>query len=264
MSGVCVVHLIWAPLGIEPVRRFVRSHRAHDAGRDHELLVVLNGFQSEQGLTRVRAELADVEHDELALQHPVQDLDAYRIAVEHASGVTDLCFLNSHTELIVDGWLAALSHHLRAPGIGLVGATGSHESVFSDTPLPLKPLRRRQYPPFPNPHLRTNGFMLERDTLLALDWRVGRHKNSAQMLESGWCGITRQVVDGGAAARVVGRDGVAYPPERWPQSRTFRSGAQDNLLIADNRTRQYAEADAPRRAQLARMAWGARAAEAII
>lgn len=264
MPGVCVAHLVWAPLGLEPVRRFLRSYRERDAGLDHDLLVVLNGFDDRRALDQVRGELAEVAHEQLVLDEPVQDLAAYRAAVEHAAGSTALCFLNSHTELIADGWLATLDRQLRVAGVGLVGATGSHESIYSDTPLLLKPLRRPQYPPFPNPHLRTNGFMAERATLLALDWRVASSKTSAQMLESGRRGITRQIEGAGAAARVVGRDGVAYAPVDWPRSRTYRSGAQENLLIADNRTRQYAEADASRRAQLARMAWGARAAEAII
>lgn len=55
---------------------------------------------------------------------------------------------------------------------------------------------------------------------------------------------------------VVGRDGVAYPPERWRESATFRSGDQRNLLIADNRTEQYAAADPRFKRTLEEMAWG--------
>jgi hypothetical protein len=36
----------------------------------------------------------------------------------------------------------------------------------------------------------------------------------------------------------------------------FRTGAQANLLVADNRTREFAEATPERRRQLARLAWG--------
>ena len=56
--------------------------------------------------------------------------------------------------------------------------------------------------------------------------------------------------------RVVGRDGVAYPSERWRESATFRSGGQRNLLIADNRTFQYEQADPAFKNTLERMAWG--------
>lgn len=260
MAGVCVVHLVWAPLGLEPLRRFTRSYRARSAGCEHALLVVFNGFADAAALDAARAELAELEHAQLVPSHPLQDLGAYRAAAEHARDADTLCFLNSHSELLVDGWLALLERQLRAPGVGIVGATGSHESSFSSAPRPLKPLRRRQFPPFPNPHVRTNAFMLERERMLALDWTVARGKSSAHRLESGTRGITRQLLADGLEPRVVGRDGRGYAPLEWPHSRTFRSGDQGNLLVADNRTRQYDEADPPRRAELARMAWGEAAA----
>ena len=59
--------------------------------------------------------------------------------------------------------------------------------------------------------------------------------------------MTAQVLARGERALVVGRDGEAYAPERWPESATFRSGGQANLLVADNRTRQWEEADAAER-----------------
>jgi hypothetical protein len=58
---------------------------------------------------------------------------------------------------------------------------------------------------------------------------------------------------------VVGRDGVAYPTERWRESATYRSGGQANLLIADNRTRQYETASPRRRLKLEQMTWGTEA-----
>jgi hypothetical protein len=104
--------------------------------------------------------------------------------------------------------------------------------------------------------LRTNGFMLDRELMLDLDWPLPRSKLEALALESGSRSISRQVWERGLDVRVVGCDGVAYPAERWRESATFRSGAQRNLLIADNRTLQYEEADPAFKDTLERMAWG--------
>jgi hypothetical protein len=98
--------------------------------------------------------------------------------------------------------------------------------------------------------------MLARDLLLELDWPPLRSKAAAWAVESGRRSISRQVWERGLEVRVVGLDGVAYPPERWRQSATFRSGEQRNLLIADNRTRQYEEAKPTLRRRLEQMAWG--------
>ncbi|HEY5053830.1 MAG TPA: hypothetical protein VII45_10525, partial [Solirubrobacterales bacterium] len=109
--------------------------------------------------------------------------------------------------------------------------------------------------PFPNPHLRTNGFALDRELLLSLDWPTGLTKLGAVALEGGSRSLTRQVQERGLATVVVGRNGVAYPPERWRQSATFRAGQQANLLLADNRTRHYQEAGPLTRRGLAWLAW---------
>ena len=76
--------------------------------------------------------------------------------------------------------------------------------------------------------------------------------------ESGKQSLTRQTLAKNLKAVVVGRDGKAYETERWYESYTFRSGEQRNLLIADNRTEQYAQADADTKQMLARLAWGDR------
>jgi hypothetical protein len=253
-----VVYLVWAPLGVEPFERFAASYRAHPPELEHRLVVVLKGFGRDSPVIRCR-ELADeLGADRLELPASGLDLDAYAIVARRLEADA-LCFLNTGSQILADGWLGRLRSALAQPGVGLVGATGSYESALSAAPLPLRPLRRRRYPPFPNPHVRTNAFMLERDLMLALDWpRTGR-KQRALALESGNASITRQVQALGLRAVVVGRGGRGYERPDWHASRTFRSGAQENLLIADNRTRQYAEASPARRAELARFAWGDRA-----
>lgn len=255
MLGTCVVHIVWAPLGVEPLERFAASYRAHPAEAEHRLVLLLKGISRGTVTVRLR-ELADeLNAERLEVPATGLDLDSYLAAARLLEAHT-LCFLNSSSEILAEGWLASLSRALEFHGVGLVGATASFESALSAAPRPLRPMLRRHYQPFPNPHVRTNAFMIERDLMLALDWpRTGR-KRLALELESGRGSITRQVWARGLQALVVGRDGTSYECTRWHASRTFRSGSQENLLIADNRTRQYAEADAARRSQLARLAWG--------
>ena len=252
---MCLVHLVWAPLGPEPLDRFVRSYRAHLPGVDHQLVVAFNGFRHGQDMSSWRAALADVVHRELHIDRPVLDLDAYRRAVDLVPAGR-YCFINSHSVVLADGWLGYLERHLRTPGVGLVGAGGSLESAYSAAPRPLRPFRR-DFDPFPNPHIRTNGFALERELLVSLDWPAPRRKVQAWRLESGQRGISRQVCERGLRMLVVGRDGLAYPPKRWRDSATFRSGGQVNQLLADNRTREYEMAGPARRRLLEQIAWGA-------
>ena len=251
---ICVVHLAWAPTGPADIERLVSSYAAHEAGVEHRLVVAWKGFDAE-GLASARRIVAGVPHDELEVHSDRLDLGSYREAAERTEA-DFVCFLNSSCEMLSDGWLEALSSNLSRSGVGLVGATGSYESPLSGAPLPLRLLRTGRYPAFPNPHVRTNAFMLSRALMLDLWWPPVTRKEKAWELESGVQSVTRQIEARGLAPLVVGRDGHGYPRERWFESRTFRSGAQENLLVADNRTRHYAEARPRLRRKLARLAWG--------
>jgi hypothetical protein len=251
---IAVVHLVWAPLGPQPLARFVDSYRRHPAGVAHRLLVLLNGFRADRDLGAWQRALEPVEHEQLRLPDPVLDLAAYRAAVELVPAER-YCFVNSHSAILRESWLSLLDAPLGAPDVGIVGTAGSLESAYSAAPRPLRPFRR-DFDPFPNPHIRTNGFAMTRELLRSLDWPAPRTKLQAWRLESGRTGISRQLRDRGLQLLVVGRDALAYPPERWHESATFRSDEQANQLIADNRTREYDSAGARRRLALERMTWG--------
>jgi len=265
-----VVHLVWAPLGPAPVREFVRSYRAHPAGADHELTIVLNGAgpggpgDGAAARAAVLAELDGTEHRLIELERPVQDLAAYGQAARRLTN-EQVCFLNSYAVILADDWLGHLRRALAEPGVGIVAATASWESQAEWVrgpavywPYQLLGLRRarRDYPRFPNPHVRTSAFMLARQTVLDMGFEDVRDKRSAYMLESGRESITRQLRARGLRTSVVGHDGRSYDVADWPASRTFRSGRQENLLIADNRTRNYQAASARRRRRWSRDSWG--------
>jgi hypothetical protein len=264
-----VVHLVWAPLGPEPLREFIRSYRAHPAGVEHELAIVLNGAAAQGPEDRRRREqllagLADTEHRLISLERPVLDLEAYGAAARLLE-YEHLCFLNSYATILAGDWLAYLAAALTQPGVALVGASGSWESQaewrrgrLRHRPQQLLALARarRDYPRFPNPHIRTSAFMLARARMLRLGLSELPDKRSTYLLESGPHSITRSVLEQGLRAVVVGRDGHIYDVQEWPESHTFRSGEQENLLIADNQTSDYQHASPLVRRRLARGTWG--------
>jgi hypothetical protein len=249
-APTCLVYLSWTPYGLEPARRFLASYRAHPAGAPHRLLVAFAGPPGEDRGPWHRL-FDEVEHERLELGTGM-DLDHYRTAAERVAAAR-YCFVNTVSAILADDWLGKLTTALDRPGVGIVGATGSYETPNVVRPGPLRRLRPG-HEPFPNPHLRTNAFALERTLLVELDWPTGLGKLEAVRLEGGSHSLTRQARERGLEVLVVGRDG-AYPPPRWRQSRTFRSGEQENLLVADNRTRHYAEGGRLTRAGLRWLAW---------
>ena len=266
-----VVHLVWGPLGPAPLREFVASYRAHPAGAEHELIVVLNGVDVEvDGVRTSRDELVreleGVPHRLIELTPPVLDLAAY----DHAARELPhdrLCLLNSYSVILGDDWLAKLARAVEEPGVGIAGATASWESQAEwrrGAPrywlYQLMGLRqaRQDYPRFPNPHVRTTGVMIDRSLLLELGLGGAVDKRAAYLIESGWNAITREILRRGMRALVVGHDGRRFDVDDWPASGTFRLGDQENLLIADNQTGAYQGAWWRLRRRLTRASWGSR------
>jgi hypothetical protein len=276
MDNVSVVHLVWKPLGVETFNRFLLSYKQMQGGLDHRLLVVFNGFDAAKELEPYLKLLADISHELLILPRRSQDIPAYFTAAERVTSEF-VCFLNSHSVLLDKEWLAKMYLHAKQENVGVVGATGSYHSFYCSVKESMSTTRRgynlrrfagsvrrrwtlnrlRSYfDPFPNPHIRSNAFMLARDLMLGLEKGKLRTKMHAMRFESGKNNLTRQIQQKGLRALVVGRDGKAYEQENWFESETYKSGEQSNLLVADNRTEQYAVADTDGRKVMTKTAWG--------
>jgi hypothetical protein len=128
--GPCVVHLVWAPLGPEPLRQFLASYHRHAAGVPHRLVVLLNGATSDASRDVLLRELEHTDHRLIVLETPVLDLLAYRRAAAMLSA-SHYCFLNSHSRILADDWLAHLDRALAEPDVGLAAASGSWASMLS-------------------------------------------------------------------------------------------------------------------------------------
>jgi hypothetical protein len=111
------------------------------------------------------------------------------------------------------------------------------------------------YVPYPNPHIRTNAFMIERDRFLALKVPSLKNKSDVYKFESGRQSLTKQILEQELKPVVVGRDGHIYDAADWKSSSTYWIDQQANLIAADNRTREYSEGSRRIRRQLQACAW---------
>jgi hypothetical protein len=115
--------------------------------------------------------------------------------------------------------------------------------------------RLYQYGRFPNPHIRTNAFMIERERFLSLDFPRFASKVDAYKFESGRRSMTRQILARNLSPVVVDKNGQTYAVSDWRSSKTFWTERQTNLIIADNRTADYASGDQEQRRVLENLAW---------
>lgn len=295
-APTAVVHLIWGPLGLAPFDTFISSYERHDAGSEHDLVLLCNGVGD---LAAYRSRAAHLGAHELVLGQPCLDLAAYTFAARTLDHER-LCFVNSYSELLVSGWLALLEGALGDPTAGAAGATGSWASPLSYNLYQLGLTgpyaraftgrratrnafqdmfdRERRGPVshwlhtllttvrhgratglFPAPHLRTNGFLIDRLRFLALNTAPAKTKWDTYRLESGRRSITAQLCKAGTPPVVVDASGVSRRPEDWHLGNVVFQSVQEDLIIADNVTRKYAAATLEQREVLSAFGWGDKA-----
>jgi len=275
MAEICVVHLVRSQNGVEPFKFFLDSYFKNPGGIHHDLLIIYKGFSDKREVTKYDRLLRDQPHHSLFVSDWGFDIRPYFVAVGKFN-YKYYCFLNSFSVILDKEWLAKMHKHISNKDVGIVGATGSYESLYTDSVNIYKknlPLCKRSiikawarllkfyFDPFPNYHVRTNAFIISGDIMLALRHRHPRIKMEAWLLESGKNSITKQIIKMNKRALVVGKDGIGYEKEDWIKSNTFWQGEQTNLLISDNQTNNYLYGDIEKRRSLSRHAWGPKFAE---
>ncbi len=274
MSDICVVHLVRQKNGIAPFKNFLSSYIANPGGIEHDLLIIFKGFINREDALPYQQLIDTIVHKEFFIDDAGFDINAYFAAVNNYN-YKYYCFLNSFSSLLDHDWLLKLFSNLIKQNVGIVGASGSYESIYTNFitgftsdintnlniigrfELLIQLIKYRYYfDPFPNYHIRTNGFMISSDVMREIRCDILMNKMDAHRFESGKQSLTKQIFQMNLNALIVGKDGQSYEKQDWHRAGTFRQGDQSNLLIADNQTNAYSLADSLQREKLILCAWG--------
>lgn len=272
--------------GLASAEAFFESYRRFGAGHPHDLVVVMKGWEGVAGQDEVACMAAAHSATIIHLPDDGYDWGAYM----RAAGLLPhewLCFLNTHSRIMSQGWLAKMCNAAEQPTVGAAGATASLGSIlpaFKLFPQQLRDIRERKgllkaaaaaayfgpaYPigfvkhvwrfsGMPNPHLRSNAFLVRRQDFVEFckTTKIPRSKGDTLILEHGKMSLTRFLHAKGRVTVVVDANGRAYPPDAWAESGTFWVPGQPNLLVGDNQTQAYHNAGVYRRRFLELAAWG--------
>lgn len=330
MNEIAVYYLARLTEGFPAFERFAQSYRAHSSGIDHDLIVIAKGFEKPGQLAALDVIFTGIPHSIVSVEDDCGfDIHAYREASRGVKNPT-LCFLNTFSTVSSENWLKKLFSNFDQPNVGIVGATGSYESISTSwrlchkvywlgatkkflnrqttgrllwlcqmfNPRAIKSYISRRawlkqisaaavnrhrrasdgndqyeaswkevsaagmqycdiatFPTFPNPHIRTNVFMVSREHFLKCEIE-GPSKIDCCKFESGPNSITALIRREGLTALMVGADGVGYDIADWPLSGCFRSQGQRNLLARDNQTDNFDRMSLPEQQAIMDMSWG--------
>ena len=298
-ARTAVVHLVRHANGQAAFEAFMAAYENVPARLEHDLVLLCKGFPDAGALAPVIERAAAHRPARIELRDDGFDLGAYAVAadtLEHERlcflnsfseprvdgwlALLDAALADTHAAAAGATGSWASNHEF---GLYLAGLPTAYDGV-----LPSRAASRAaaheingttpgrwaadwvynaamttRYAPgmtrFPAVHLRTNALLVDRAVFCSL--RIGRAatKWATYHLESGRRSITRQLLARGRSPLVVDRTGAARAPADWHRANVFWQSRQEDLLVADNQTRSYADAPPHLRAFLSAQAWGARA-----
>ena len=112
-------------------------------------------------------------------------------------------------------------------------------------------------PKFPNPHLRSNAFLIKaKDYLEFIKNKKINYKIQSLVLESGYNGFTNFFIKKKYKIKVLDRFGILYDIHSALLSKTFASYNQEGLIISDKQTRSYDKLDLKKKEKKRKQSWG--------
>ncbi len=272
---------MWLPGGFQKFLAFMQSYLQHPAGIEHELVIVFKDCTYQNGELDQYHEFLhsnNIAYTELFFDGGF-DIDVYffvasKVDTEFAA------FINNNSIILADNWLAKMYAGFQQENIGAVACSASYQSLYNtvysenkwywETTKSFNHNFRKYkmflkaffywrffvFRPFPNPHLRTNGFLIRRAVFLKINKPELTSKHKAYQFESGKQSFSNQLFKMGLQILVVDKNGKFYFPDEWKNSKTYMQEEQQNLMIADKQTIYYDNASDAEKKRLTHLSWG--------
>ena len=244
---------------------FVRNYKRYNSGYQHSLLICFKLMNSIQ-ITFFKNILNNIKYIEYIDGSQLNDFDfgSYMRVAQNYPAFTIL-FLNSHSYPISNNWLKKMLFHYKNKT--LVATTASYESLL--TSLRLKKFYKffsylyklikykKKFNPFPNPHIRTSGFLLKgSDFILFVKSKKFSNKEDAWSAESGINSMTNFFIKKKFNIYIVNSDGKKFIKNEWKFSETYNYALQSKTLISDKHTRKYLKLSSSERLIASYNSWG--------
>lgn len=230
--------------GIEVVEKFLNSYKNHPAGIEHNFVIIAKNWTDKALYNKLcslakenNAKLVDLPDDGL-------DFGAY-FRISKILENEYVFFLGSGIEILTDNWLLYTNKAFENDNaVQIAGPMGAWEKGVSGV--------------FPNYHIRTCAFMINRELFLeyAAAQKFPKTKEDTWEMEHGQQSLTKFVFQKGYNAAIINSDGEIFTPENWIFSKTYISPDEFKSTLSDKWSKRYYSVNEEEKITLEVLVWG--------
>lgn len=209
----------------ERAQAFYESYQQHAAGIDHDFIVVhKSAFDDPIFDGQNIVHHSNYGYDIGTLQKLSEQYSDYDVIVQ----------MGGHARILHDNWLHKIVEPFKNPKVAMVGTSGSLEQ---------------------RPHIRTANVAFRPSAMNTVIFpEFLESKESQYEFEHGENSAYNQLLTSGYLCGMVDKSGTFYT-DNWRNTKTYRAGEQENLLVADRHTDAYEYGVIGQRIYLRKLAW---------
>ena len=244
---------------------FIKNYKKFKSGYNHKLIICFKNLDYDQ-IQNYKYKLKDIKCSFFIDPETSNDFEwgsLKRVCEKYGNYIF---FLNDHSYPVVHNWLNIVVQKIKKKSI--VGCSSSFSSHFSNS------FKRHSvdnylqaiikiiiffffFPKFPNPHLRTTGFLIySNDFLHFFKNRNVKSKFGSLVVESGYKSMTNFFLKKKFNIKVVNNRGKMFDLEKSKFSETFAYKNQNGVIISDNQIREYLSFNKKMRQKKNHQVWG--------
>jgi len=233
---------------IDRFRNFINSYKNNPPGHPHKFIICFKLLDKSK-LDLCRAIASGISYQEFIDPVQINDFEFKTMerAIEKYSDYI-VVFLISHCQFEKPNWLKVINESFNKNSF--MGFSGSNESIFSSLRFKkfwkiysyLKQYfnLKKNFPKFPNPHVRGPSFVLKQNDFLEyVRNKKYSNKMDAVKTECGKDSLTNFFVKKGYDVFIINSSGVKYDLYNMEKSMTYCNSSISDVLISDRHHRKY-------------------------
>ena len=245
---------------------FLHYHKKNKPGYAHDLLICYK-LLTENEINELRIITNSIDHIEFIDKNNVNDFDfgSYkRIAIKFPNN--PIFFTLGHSYPVSENWLRKIMFYFNKDTF--IGTSTSNESLYTSF-VKKKGFKtifnlsnfffyKRNFHPFPNPHIRTINFILYGSEYLEfIKNKLFNNKKDAWICESGLLGMTNYFKNKRFKIFTINSDGTSFSTEKFKYSETYCFKNQNKQLFSDKHSRKFDQLNEIGKLEISDKVWGA-------